>query len=142
MAHAKRCKSVKIEARKDRAEFWGYCKQTAYNAKNRSALKGFPYAIDAHVIDRLLVDQGWCCAVSGVPLNVPGEREKYCKDPFGPSLDRIVPSLGYVPGNVRVVSNIVNGAMNEWGVDALMTLVRAMRPPALSPSPDAGGRHG
>jgi hypothetical protein len=56
-----------------------------------------------------------------------GERGKYRKDPFGPSLDRITPALGYVDGNLRVVCNIVNSAMNEWGTEALRELIAAMR---------------
>lgn len=127
MAYATKRKMVKDETRQDRAEFWGYCKQTAFSAKSRASAKGLPYAIDAHLIDRLLVDQGWRCAVSSVPLVAPRGAEKHHADAFGPSLDRIVPELGYVPGNVRVVSNIVNGAMNEWGLESLLILIDAMK---------------
>jgi hypothetical protein len=44
---------------------------------------------------------------------------------MGPSLDRIIPNLGYVPGNLRIVSNFVNIAMNEWGEEALKAFVEA-----------------
>lgn len=112
--------------------FWRYCQQTEGAAIARSRAKGVGYNIDAHYIDRLFVDQNWRCAVSGILFKAPrgADRGKHRKDPFGPSLDRIVPALGYTEGNLRVVCNIVNSAMNEWGLESLQALVRAMGAPA------------
>lgn len=111
----------------DRAAFWKYCVQTEGAARARSLAKGVPCSIDAYDIDALLVDQAWCCAVSGMQLVAPkGALRKFRKDPFGPSLDRIVPAVGYVHGNVRVVNNIVNSAMQEWGLESLLQVLKAM----------------
>lgn len=113
-----------------RGIFWGYCIQVVYGARERSKKKNIPFSIDAYYLDQLLVDQGWRCAVSGIPLVVPrGTGKTGRKKPFGPSLDRIVPSLGYVPGNLRIVNNIVNTAMSDWGLDTLLTLVEEMSQP-------------
>ena len=71
----------------------------------------------------MLVNQQWRCAISGVELRPPGGKI----DPFGPSLDRIIPELGYVASNLRIVCNMVNFAMNEWGLENLMILVDAMK---------------
>lgn len=38
-----------------------------------------------------------------------------------------VPRLGYVKGNVRVVCNILNTAMNEWGIEAIHLVLDAVR---------------
>lgn len=115
------------EAKADRAQFWKYCLQTAFAAQARSAAKSVPCSIDAYFIDGLLVDQEWRCAISGLPLAAPrGPDRKFRKDPFGPSLDRIEPSLGYVPGNLRVVNNLVNSAMQEWGLESLLVVLSAM----------------
>ena len=111
-----------------RATFWKYCVSTACGARDRAEKGNFPCTIDAYFIDQLLVDQEWRCAISGMPLEVPrstGKRGK--RNPFGPSLDRIVPELGYVPGNLRVVNNLVNTAMQDWGVEALQKVLDAMR---------------
>lgn len=43
------------------------------------------------------------CPVLGIPLRSGGERS-----PGSPSLDRIVPVLGYIEGNVRVISDRAN----------------------------------
>ena len=74
-------------------------------------------------VDRLLVDQKYRCAVTGIELVAPINTTQ----PFGPSLDRIIPALGYVVGNVRVTCLIVNLAMNKWGEVALRKLLRKAR---------------
>ncbi len=56
------------------------------------------------------------CPVLGIPLRWGGERS-----PYSPSLDRIIPALGYVPGNVRVISDRANrlkGARTMYQVRA------------------------
>ncbi len=40
------------------------------------------------------------CPVLGMPLR-PGKGRAHCGSP---TLDRIIPTVGYVPGNVRVIS--------------------------------------
>lgn len=119
---ATKAKSGQTEPRPSRGQFWRYCQRTVHLSAARAERKGVPHAIDAHDIDRLLVDQSWRCAVSGIPLVAPEGRP----GPFTPSLDRIVPSLGYVPGNVRIVCNLVNVAMNKWGEEPLRVLLTAI----------------
>lgn len=107
----------------NRSAFWLYCKRAINASQTRARDQCVPHSLTANDIDCLLVDQGWRCAVSDIPLDTPcGDRQ-----PFSPSLDRIVPALGYVPGNVRVVCNLVNFAMNKWGEEPLMRLVSAIR---------------
>src|SRR5262245_50754036 len=74
----------------DRAAFWYYCQRAVNSSKARARVRSVPWSLDAYYIDALLVDQRWRCAVSGVPLNPPKSRSR--RDPFGPSLDRIVPA--------------------------------------------------
>ena len=115
-------KSTQINV--DRGAFWTYCQQTARRAQHRSSARDLPCNIDPYVVDELLVLQEWRCAVSGIALAAPGAESG--RGPFGPSLDRIIPTLGYVRGNLRIVCNMVNFAMNEWGLENLLKLVEAM----------------
>lgn len=64
------------------------------------------------------------CELSGLPFSTIkiGSRR-----PFLPSLDRIKPELGYVPGNVRIVLWALNCAMSTWGLDVLLDIVDAVR---------------
>ncbi len=110
----------------NRGDFWLYCVRTAGGSRARALKKKVPHSIDAYAIDKLFVDQKWRCAVSGVQLNPPKTETDFRVDPLGPSLDRIIPHLGYVPGNLRIVSNIVNIAMNEWGLEKLMEAITAI----------------
>jgi hypothetical protein len=109
--------------RVDRGKLWRYCKSAFGMSKHRAKKLGVPHQIDAAYIDNLLIEQNYKCAVSGIVLEVSSDR---FGGPFGPSLDRIEPALGYVPDNLRVVCQIVNVAMNSWGRDALERLVSAM----------------
>lgn len=70
--------------------------------------------------------QEWKCAISGIQFGLWGDGGNPENKPFRPSLDRIVPAEGYKPGNVRIVCEIVNLAMNVWGEEPLKKLVAAM----------------
>lgn len=52
-------------------------------------------------------------------LGVTFER----KGPYAPSLDKIIPSLGYVPGNVMVISYRANAIKHNATLQELQTLV-------------------
>lgn len=52
---------------------------------------------------KVINDQNWRCALSGVPFTVGGSRSR-----TQPSLDRIDSSKGYEPGNIQYVTLVVN----------------------------------
>jgi hypothetical protein len=66
----------------------------------------------------------WRCAVTGLKLNTEKDKQ-HRRASYGPSIDRIIPALGYVQGNVRVVCMAANFAMNEWGDDIMKTISEA-----------------
>lgn len=68
--------------------------RSLYGARCRAREKGIPFALtmgDLPPIPEV-------CPVLGIPILEQGTG------PGTPSLDRIVPALGYVPGNVRFIS--------------------------------------
>ena len=69
------------------------------NAKNRSSLKGLPFNIQ--LSDITIPD---ICPVLGIKIKA---GDKFVGD-CSPTLDKIVPSLGYVKGNIRVISHRAN----------------------------------
>lgn len=87
-------------------------------ARARCQKKGLPFALSMAIMRELAGRCGGLCEVSGHPLEDSG--------PFRPSLDRIDPSLGYVPGNVRIVCLIANTAMLHYGEAAFLDLARAL----------------
>lgn len=117
VANASQPKEAQRGPIRGRMDFWKFCERAASRMRVRSSMWGMECDVTAHDLDAMLVDTGWRCAVSGIPFDPPG------KGPFAPSVDRIDASRGYQSGNVRVVCNIVNYAMNEWGEAALWKLI-------------------
>lgn len=75
-------------------------KAMLYQAKLRADKRGLPFNIDASDIVIPSV-----CPVLGIEI---AHRASGFFNPNSPSLDRIVSELGYVKGNVRVISNRAN----------------------------------
>lgn len=52
------------------------------------------------------------------------QRVDIAARPASPSLDKIIPSLGYVPGNVRIISARANLLKNDATVDELRAILK------------------
>lgn len=78
-------------------------------AHRRASKRGVPFALP-----RNSVNVPKRCPVLHIPL-VPGHR----RSPNSPSLDKIVPSRGYVPGNVRVISDRANRIKGDRNLEQL-----------------------
>jgi hypothetical protein len=78
-------------------------------AHRRAASRGVPFSItiQAIVIPRV-------CPVLGIPIVLGEQRSEN-----SPSLDRITPKLGYVPGNVRVISDKANRLKGDRSLSRL-----------------------
>jgi hypothetical protein len=103
-----------------RDEQWGWwarkmCKRARENAK----AKGRVFDLSPDFVARMMARQEHCCAVSGIPFSAA----RSFRNPFAPSIDQITPGGGYAAENVRVVSVIVNTAMNGWGEKPLLRLI-------------------
>lgn len=91
-----------------------------FSARKRfAALKGirFDDSIRPEVYRKVWAGE---CEATGLPLHFGDGRS-----PFSPSIDRISPSLGYVPGNVRVVCWAVNSMVGDWGDDVAAQVAQA-----------------
>jgi len=85
-----------------------------YRAKRRAKLEGSPFSISVGDVVIPAV-----CPVFGQPL-------KILDIDWTPSLDRLRPKLGYVPGNVRVISNKANRYKNDANVDEIRLVLKYM----------------
>lgn len=98
------------------------------NARSRAKRYGYPFEIDPE--DCLVPPR---CPILDIPLrSLSGEGKGNGKgrghmSDFSPSLDKIDPALGYVKGNVIVVSMRANRLKGELTPDQLIELGRAWK---------------
>lgn len=79
-------------------------------AEKRAATKGVPFSNDCYPKIHSQLLSGFCQATGG-EMDVAGNIGKLSA--WSPTLDRIVPELGYVPENVRVVSFAYNAMKGQ-----------------------------
>ena len=72
------------------------------SARHRAKQKGLPFNITINDFD--IPDR---CPALGIEITLAGSIEN------APSLDRVVPAMGYVKGNVVVLSNRANRIKND-----------------------------
>lgn len=88
-----------------------------HGARSRAKATGVPFTIE--YTDLLPLPK--LCPVFGIPLLYNAKARR--KQPASASIDRIVPSLGYVPGNVAVISSLANWIKGQASVDELERVV-------------------
>jgi len=88
------------------------------NARNRARRKGVPFTIQPEDVAVPTV-----CPVLGIPL----VRNKGLHHHGSPSIDRRKPELGYVPGNVLVISHRANGLKSDASVHELERVTAYVR---------------
>ena len=88
-----------------------------HRALDRARDKQIPFSITVQdVYDVWPIDGK--CPVSGIVLDA---SKGYSNT--SPALDRIDPSLGYVPGNIRLISGFVNNAKGDMPDDVFNQLL-------------------
>lgn len=86
------------------------------NAKKRANKKGIAFEIT----EQDIVIPEYCPYLRCKIEKVKGDRT------LSPSLDRIVPSLGYVKGNIQVISDKANRMKNDATQDELVTFAESV----------------
>lgn len=102
-----------------------YVKKIYGELKRRSVSRKVPF--DLSLEDVLPVPQ--VCPVLGVPM-LPGSGHDYT-----PSLDKVIPSLGYVRGNVVWMSNRANRIKNDATLEELTSVTAWLRQHLSLPHP-------
>lgn len=90
-------------------------------ARIRARKKCIPFSLVETDIQKLqsAIDSGFC-ELSGIAFTLAGARSA-----SSPSLDRIIPALGYVAGNVRVICHAMNAALGDWGEEQAFLVMSA-----------------
>lgn len=109
------------EASRRKAKKWrnaNPAKHLYWLAKSRADEKGLPFTI---AVTDIIIPT--VCPVLGIPLK-RGEGKVL---PNSPSIDRVIPALGYVPENIRVISRRANELKNNMTVEQAEMLLDWMR---------------
>jgi hypothetical protein len=107
-------------------------KLTLQGARNRARQKGLPFDL---VLEDIIIPTH--CPVLGIPM----ERSSGVSGPNSPSLDRIVPELGYVKGNVVVIShkaNTIKSCATPEEVMAVALWLRSIHPSTSTHKENSG----
>lgn len=92
-------------------------------AKNRAKTQGVHFDIDFDYMMSLWNQNEGRCEVTKIPLDL-GKSPLGKVNPYAPSFDKIVPDLGYIKGNVRIVCYQLNIAISEFGLEQFDELAR------------------
>ena len=104
---------------KDPKNYWAT--STFQNARKRALRKGVPFELSKQDVYALA---GEACPVFGTKFDFVGNGRIV---PESPSLDRIVPSLGYVHGNVVIISMRANTIKQNATADEIQRVVDWLR---------------
>jgi hypothetical protein len=100
------------------ADFSKYKIYMLRRAKHRAKLLNLPFDLTP---DDITIPER--CPLLGIVLKPEKTKARWC----APSLDRIIPELGYVKGNVMVVSQRANVLKRDASLEELEMLVCGLR---------------
>lgn len=115
-----RCKQCNIKAYVDLSPE----KKLWYSVKTRAKQRNVFF--DLKIEDIVIPDM---CPALGIPIEpiVGKGRIDFGKNWNSPTIDRVDPAQGYVPGNIRVISYRANFLKNEATADELEAIARYIR---------------
>lgn len=87
-------------------------------AKHRAKKFNLPFHI---TLDDIVIPE--TCPIFGTPLQVAVGRHNNSS----PALDKVIPELGYVKGNIRVISQRANVLKRDASLEELQMLVDGLR---------------
>lgn len=121
--HVSPTKALARDNSHNRQRIGNALKKALKGAKARSNARGLEFSITYDWILQQVESQKLRCALSDVPF-YGIERDIPTRNPYSPSLDRIVPSRGYTRDNVRIILSGLNIMLLDWGTDVFETIAR------------------
>ena len=94
----------------------------ALNLRNKALQRAKDKNLEFTLTKDFILDKvmNGVCEVTGVPLDFSGGERK----PYTPSLDRIIPELGYTSENVRLVCWMYNSAKGTFTDQDVLNFVK------------------
>lgn len=89
-------------------------------SRQRAKKRGLKHTINREQVEKMLVDQQWKCAITGIPITFDIDARYVGKRRCPPnrvSIDRIDNSGGYIIDNIQLVCDFVNRFRNYLELD-------------------------
>src|SRR5674476_382569 len=99
----------------------GFIKRMFKSAKDRAEKYGLAFNI---VLADIVIPEK--CPILGIPL-IFGDTSTRGPNPSAPSLDRKIPALGYVVGNIAVISHRANRLKSDLIEEELLAILAYLR---------------
>lgn len=96
-----------------------------YRVKSRAKRHGISFNIE---LSDITIPE--FCPILGIKIICSGEKPR----PDSPSIDRIIPSLGYVRGNIRIISNRANTLKSNATIEEMEKILLDLREIAVRQS--------
>jgi hypothetical protein len=94
------------------------------NSRKRAAKFGWKNNLTIPYLAKLWFEQKGRCALTGIMLEYES-GDLQSKNPYRTSVDRIDNHLGYVQGNVRLLTHWANNAKSTWPDDVFVKFVKS-----------------
>lgn len=117
-ARQRRAERAREESSEYRQAGRGWFVVWASSIRSRAKAKGIPFDLTAEYLQSIYTDN---CPVLGIPFERRSDRNN--NSPASPTVDRIVPSLGYIKGNVIIVSRRANNIKSDGKLDDLRAVL-------------------
>ena len=91
-------------------------------ARERAKKQGVPCTIQK---EHIIIPE--VCPILGLPITINVKGNDGGNRDLSPSLDKVKPELGYVPGNVRVISNKANRLKADNTIETLEAILNYMK---------------
>jgi hypothetical protein len=118
-SHDKRREGYNKAMRKFRATVKGVTQTSLSASKCRAKKEGLPHNLDLQYLRCLITQQEMRCALSGEEMIPLGGWSS-------PSLDKIIPELGYIKGNVQWLTQRVNLMKGNLAVEQFIKLCKTI----------------
>jgi hypothetical protein len=107
----------------------GIAAEITRRTKHISKKESIPFDLDKEwILDRLNKIE-WKCELTGIPMQKRRDNLKHCGTGFqwnSISIDKIIPSNGYVKSNVRFILNQINVFKQDGDDDRMFLLAKAL----------------
>ena len=91
--------------------------------RNQALKKGIPFTVDLDDIE-----QPELCPILGIKLNYGwGGKSGHLRDPAKATIDKVIPALGYVPGNVFIISWRANKLKSDMTFEELEKIMNYIK---------------